>query len=804
LDCKQDADAVTTSGGIPVTSRPSRSSAAASALDETAVLGSAASTNLASTDGRDVRAGTDNRREDAHSVDALGTLMHGEAVQRTGLLRRLNGRPGARVATVIAPAGSGKTTLLAQWSQADTRPVAWVNVVHADRDRTQMAADIARSVARALGSGPTFDLAGRLEASDPTRTITRLARAIVSDGRPGLLLLDDVHRLRTDPLAIDPIVMLVDQLPESWSVGIAARQTLDFPLARWQLAGPLVRIGLDDLVLDAAETSQLLASLGLTPTDELVGDVLSRTEGWPAGVYFAALSLRSDRPLRHGRLVAGDDELIRSYLETEILSGIDPSDRELLTKTSIVREVSGPLADAITGRTDSGERLYRLSKQNLLVRPVDAQERWYRYHGLLADLLQRELEDRGSRSEDLHARAARWYEKNGTTDDALGHALRSGSRDVVRRVILSRFQDEYRAGRAATVLRWLGRVSQSPLAWDPELALVGALTSALEGDASAVARWSAAAGLRTAGADESNSADGLDRSIVRAFLCASGPEQMLADVECSLGSHEVTWAWRSLALMLAGQAHRMLGNDVEASASFEAVDAVPDAPMSLARLPARAERAIAAMGAHSWSEAEQILMRDRRYVLDELGDLLIPGTLWLVADARMSVHRGDLRTAAERLRRAQLGRVNLSSAIPWYAVRALTEMAHVQLLCGDGAGARTSVAQARDILRSRPLLATLVERLEEIELRARRSADGMRGGSTLSPAELRLLPLLQSYLSFKEIGQRLGISSNTVKTEAMSIYGKLGASTRSEAVEQAIAAGLLEDAFGTVQPSPGS
>ena len=77
----------------------------------------------------------------------------------------------------------------------------------------------------------------------------------------------------------------------------------------------------------------------------------------------------------------------------------------------------------------------------------------------------------------------------------------------------------------------------------------------------------------------------------------------------------------------------------------------------------------------------------------------------------------------------------------------------------------------------------------------------MRGGSTLSPAELRLLPLLQSYLSFKEIGQRLGISSNTVKTEAMSIYGKLGASTRSEAVEQAIAAGLLEDAFGTAQPS---
>jgi LuxR family maltose regulon positive regulatory protein len=730
--------------------------------------------------------------------------MHGETVLRLALLRRLGGQSGARVATVIAPAGSGKTTLLAQWAQSESRPVAWVNVMYADRDRTQLVADISRAIARALGSGPATDLAGRLEASDPTRSITRLARAISSDGRPGLLLLDDVHRLRADPLAIDPIVMLVDQLPESWSVGIAARQAVDLPLARWQLAGPLVRIELDDLVLDANEAAQLLASLGITVTDELVAEVLSRTEGWPAGVYLSALSLRGDRPLRHGRLAAGDDELIRSYLETEILSGIEPTDRELLTRTSIVREVSGPLADAITGRTDSGERLYRLSKQNLLVRPLDAQERWYRYHGLLADLLQRELEDRGSRAEDLHARAARWYEQNGTTDDALSHALRSGNREVVRRVILRRFQAEYREGRAATVLRWLSRVSQSPLAWDPELALVGALTSALEGDVAAVARWGAAAGLRTASEPEADGGDDLDRSIVRGFLCASGPEQMLADAEHSLASHDVTWTWRSSALLLAGQAQRMLGNDAVAATMFEGVETVPDVPMALARLPARAERAIAAMVAHSWSEAESILMRDRRYVLDELGDLLIPGTLWLVADARMSVHRGDLRTAAERLRRAQLGRVNLSTAIPWYAIRALTEMAHVQLLCGDGAGARTSVAQAREILRSRPLLGALVTRLEEIEARARRSADGMRGGSTLSPAELRLLPLLQSYLSFKEIGQRLGISSNTVKTEAMSIYGKLGASTRSEAVEQAIGAGLLEDAFGTTQPSSGS
>src|SRR4029079_5399607 len=118
-----------------------------------------------------------------------------------------------------------------------------------------LVADITRSIARALGTGPVRELANRLEASDPTRGVTRLARAISSDGRGGLLLLDDVQQLRADPLAIDPIVMLVDQLPESWSVGIATRQSVDLPLARWQLAGPLARIGLDDLILDPNETA---------------------------------------------------------------------------------------------------------------------------------------------------------------------------------------------------------------------------------------------------------------------------------------------------------------------------------------------------------------------------------------------------------------------------------------------------------------------------------------------------------------------------------------------------------------------
>src|SRR4051794_13906642 len=147
-----------------MTSRSSRSSSAAQPFDSAKTIlrhaGAAARPP----------AGIPGPVADVPSVDgsqtALDDWSHGAIVQRTNLLRRLVGPPGARVATLIAPAGSGKTTLLAQWGEAERRPVAFVNVVHADRDRTQLIADITRSIARALDGGPVADLVRRLGASE--------------------------------------------------------------------------------------------------------------------------------------------------------------------------------------------------------------------------------------------------------------------------------------------------------------------------------------------------------------------------------------------------------------------------------------------------------------------------------------------------------------------------------------------------------------------------------------------------------------------------------------------------------------
>ena len=218
---------------------------------------------------------------------------------------------------------------------------------------------------------------------------------------------------------------------------------------------------------------------------------------------------------------------------------------------------------------------------------------------------------------------------------------------------------------------------------------------------------------------------------------------------------------------------------------------------AMIRLTARGERAItelepATLGGRPGDPGPRPLGRAR-------GPGVRPrrrGLTWLVADARLAIHRGDTAAALERTP-AGPGRAGRGSPGGCRGSRchALTELARAQLLIGDHKGARVSLSQARDTVAVRPDLGRFIDDMEQVSQQALAAPRGDDSWSTLTRAELRLLPFLQTYLTIKEIGERLGVSPNTAKTQALSIYGKLGASTRSEAVEAAVARGLLEDVF---------
>jgi LuxR family transcriptional regulator, maltose regulon positive regulatory protein len=165
----------------------------------------------------------------------------------------------------------------------------------------------------------------------------------------------------------------------------------------------------------------------------------------------------------------------------------------------------------------------------------------------------------------------------------------------------------------------------------------------------------------------------------------------------------------------------------------------------------------------------------------------------LAVTARLAIAKGEGARAREALVSAQRLRPIMTYALPWFAVQARLELAKAHLALSDPRGAATLCREAEGVLRRRPTLGTLVAEAKSVRARIATTPDQSSGwASTLTAAELRLLPLLTTYLSFGEIAERLFVSRNTVKTQAISIYRKLDASSRSEAIERAIELGLVD------------
>ena len=164
-----------------------------------------------------------------------------------------------------------------------------------------------------------------------------------------------------------------------------------------------------------------------------LAELHQRTEGWPAGLYLAALYLREDGSLPGAAAsFGGDDRLVSEYVESEFLARISSSQRAFLTRTAVLERMSGPLCEAVLDLPGSGAALADLARSNLLLVPLDRRGQWYRYHHLFRDMLLAEPE----RLEPglipvLRRRAAAWYLRNGLPEEALEYSIAAGDVDTV-------------------------------------------------------------------------------------------------------------------------------------------------------------------------------------------------------------------------------------------------------------------------------------------------------------------------------------------------------------------------------------
>jgi LuxR family maltose regulon positive regulatory protein len=159
----------------------------------------------------------------------------------------------------------------------------------------------------------------------------------------------------------------------------------------------------------------------------------------------------------------------------------------------------------------------------------------------------------------------------------------------------------------------------------------------------------------------------------------------------------------------------------------------------------------------------------------------------------MALHRGDAQAARRELVSAQHPRRLLTYAFPHLAVQARIELIRAHLALADLAGARTLMREVDDLLRRRPSLGNLVGEAETLRtMLATARGSCAPGASALTAAELRLLPMLATHLPYPGIAEEMFLSRNTIKSQANSIYRKLGASSRSQAITLSRELGLLE------------
>jgi LuxR family transcriptional regulator, maltose regulon positive regulatory protein len=718
-------------------------------------------------------------------------------VSRANLLDRLEASAAKPVVAICAPAGYGKTVLAAQWAERDPRPFVWLSIDERDNDSAVLLTYIAVGLDQVEPIDPAVlgALASR-GASMAGGVVPRLAAALSAMALPLVVVLDDAHLLH-DRRGLDALAVLADHLPEGSQLAVTSRGEPQLPLARWRAEGRLAELGPGDLAMDGQEAGLLLWAAGVAAPDARVAELLRRTEGWPVALYLAALSIKAQHPADVAEVgFGGQDRLLVDYLRSVLLSRLSPPEVRFLTRTAVLDRLSGPLCDAVLGTGGSAEALESLERANLLVIPLDRQREWYRYHPLFRELLRGQLErDEPEQVGLLTRRAAQWCADHGLHEAAIGYAMDADDADLIARSVEQVAISVYRSGRLATVQRWFDWFDDHGLIEQyPAVAIIGAWIHALVGHADAAERWADAAELGSYQGtlpDGSASVDGW-RALLRAKLCRHGVEQMRADAESAVALLPAGSLWRGPAQLLLAIS-LLVGGDRELAdrALAEAVEVAKDTGATVATTVALAERAMLAIDRQDWPEAETLAERARQLVAAaHLEDCTTSVLVYAVA-ARVAIHRGDASQAEQDLARAQQLRPQLNHALPYHAVQARLELVRAYLALADLASARVVLREVADLLHRRPRLGTLPEQADQLRAQLGHLHADLNGASPLTTAELRLLPLLPTHQSFREIGQRLHLSPHTVKSQALSVYRKLGVSSRSQAIQRARTLGLL-------------
>jgi LuxR family transcriptional regulator, maltose regulon positive regulatory protein len=711
-------------------------------------------------------------------------------VSRERLVRRLIDAREVPVALIVAPAGYGKTTVLSEWAELDGRPFAWVTLDDEDNDARSLLSAIAFALDDVEPVGwEVFEALGSQRPDAPRAALRRLVRALARRELPLVLALDDVHVVQSRE-SRHVLTTLWQAAGAGLQLALASRSDSRLPVGRLRAIGSSVELRTEDLAMTRSEAAALLrlAGLELAADESLV--LTRRTEGWPAGLYLAALTLLEQAGGGPGvEGFPGDGRLVADYVHEEFLAGLSSADLDFLTRTSVLDRLSGPVCDALLDRSDSADVLAKLERSNLLIVPLDRRHGTYRYHQLLAAVLRSDLHRRDpDHGALLHRRASAWWARQGDAGRAIDHSIDGRDHARAAELLWDTALQHVARGDQRVIWGWLNRYPEHELADTPLLPLVAAGTALVGGDLYETERWTSLA--RSVPDDAAVVQGGL--ALMRAGVGRHGAAQIAAD---AARAHELLGErspWRPLCLLLRGVALHLRGEVVEARDLLEEGAHLAAVSAPLVQALCLSQLALLLAGEDDLERATVLVGRARAQIgRHGLGDCPTAALVFAVS-AELRARFGEMGEATVELRHALRLLTEITDPSPWYEVECRIAAARAGLRLGGSVAAEKSLNEASRVLRRIPDAPVLQGWIEQAGARldlVRGSTDG--AAWSLTAAELRVLRYLPSHLSFREIAERLFVSPNTVKTHARGIYRKLSVSSRGDAVDRAHAAGLV-------------
>lgn len=412
-------------------------------------------------------------------------LLRKHLVSRQKVLGQLSDglRDRHLLTLVSAPAGYGKTTTIRMWVEEEGCPVAWVTLEKSDNDLKQFLLYVLTALGQAvehLGQS-ALEMVENAQEVNPTVALGLLVNDLHGLDQRVILVLEEYHLIENEKID-QAVEFLLNRSTANLHLVIATREDPNLPLTRLRARNQLTEIRAADLSFSLEEAGEFFSGVMRVNLSEEETEILkNKTEGWAAGLQLAALSLKENRDTaKFVEAFGGTHRHILDYLIEETLNSQPEEMREFLRRTSILDQLSTSLCEAVTGQRESRKYLQYLETNNLFLVSLDEERNWYRYHALFAELLKNQLmQVEPELVDDLHERAADWYQKNGFILKAVEHAFQMSSGMKVSRLIEKHALPMIYQGEISTVRAWFDRLPESLVQGSPMLCICKAWSLAL-------------------------------------------------------------------------------------------------------------------------------------------------------------------------------------------------------------------------------------------------------------------------------------------------------------------------------------